>query len=229
MLAPCGAGGLLLGRTRCPSSCLAMRAFTTSGRDARSLRRSPGASHACLALLHNHFTVPGSANSPERFSSSSAERARRLIEAGGLRALDLEAFCKVREQLSDLPIRRASAIASTVLLVRAVLVGRIAVARAGRCSGNYEGNSASCVARGGARQRTTLRVIQRFGPKCSRISASCQACRRSRPCPRSPRPDREFGIAMDCPEFTSLCPRTGLPDFGEIRITLCARRIAASS
>jgi 7-cyano-7-deazaguanine reductase len=34
----------------------------------------------------------------------------------------------------------------------------------------------------------------------------------------SPRPDREFEIAIECPEFTSLCPKTGLPDFGEIRI-----------
>ena len=35
----------------------------------------------------------------------------------------------------------------------------------------------------------------------------------------SPRPDREFEIAISCPEFTSVCPKTGLPDFGEIRIT----------
>ena len=34
----------------------------------------------------------------------------------------------------------------------------------------------------------------------------------------SPRPDREFEIAIDCPEFTSMCPKTGLPDFGTIRI-----------
>ena len=39
----------------------------------------------------------------------------------------------------------------------------------------------------------------------------------------SPRPDREFEIAIDCPEFTSLCPKTGLPDFGEIRITYVPR------
>jgi 7-cyano-7-deazaguanine reductase len=35
----------------------------------------------------------------------------------------------------------------------------------------------------------------------------------------NPRPERDFEIAIDCPEFTSLCPKTGLPDFGEIRIT----------
>src|SRR3954464_15900930 len=34
----------------------------------------------------------------------------------------------------------------------------------------------------------------------------------------NPRPDRDFEIAINCPEFTSMCPKTGLPDFGEIRI-----------
>jgi 7-cyano-7-deazaguanine reductase len=35
----------------------------------------------------------------------------------------------------------------------------------------------------------------------------------------NPRPERDYEIAIDCPEFTSLCPKTGLPDFGAIRIT----------
>lgn len=35
----------------------------------------------------------------------------------------------------------------------------------------------------------------------------------------NPRPGREYQIAIRCPEFTSVCPKTGLPDFGEIRIT----------
>ena len=35
----------------------------------------------------------------------------------------------------------------------------------------------------------------------------------------NPRPERDYEIAIQCPEFTSLCPKTGLPDFGEIRIT----------
>jgi len=35
----------------------------------------------------------------------------------------------------------------------------------------------------------------------------------------NPRPEREFEISINCPEFTSVCPKTGLPDFGEIRIT----------
>jgi 7-cyano-7-deazaguanine reductase len=35
----------------------------------------------------------------------------------------------------------------------------------------------------------------------------------------NPRPERDYEIAISCPEFTSLCPKTGLPDFGEIRIS----------
>ena len=34
----------------------------------------------------------------------------------------------------------------------------------------------------------------------------------------NPRPERDFEIVISCPEFTSMCPKTGLPDFGEIRI-----------
>jgi 7-cyano-7-deazaguanine reductase len=34
----------------------------------------------------------------------------------------------------------------------------------------------------------------------------------------NPRPERDYDIAIDCPEFTSMCPKTGLPDFGTIRI-----------
>ncbi|MEQ1871433.1 MAG: preQ(1) synthase [Vicinamibacterales bacterium] len=35
----------------------------------------------------------------------------------------------------------------------------------------------------------------------------------------NPRPQRDFEILIECPEFTSVCPMTGLPDFGTIRIT----------
>ncbi|MGH2399306.1 MAG: preQ(1) synthase [bacterium] len=35
----------------------------------------------------------------------------------------------------------------------------------------------------------------------------------------NPRPGRNYEIDIRCPEFTSVCPKTGLPDFGEIRIT----------
>lgn len=34
----------------------------------------------------------------------------------------------------------------------------------------------------------------------------------------NPRPERDFEIEIRCPEFTSMCPKTGLPDFGEIVI-----------
>ena len=34
----------------------------------------------------------------------------------------------------------------------------------------------------------------------------------------NPRPEREFEIEIDCPEFTSMCPKTGLPDFGTIHV-----------
>lgn len=30
--------------------------------------------------------------------------------------------------------------------------------------------------------------------------------------------DRRYTIQIDCPEFTSVCPKTGLPDFGTIHI-----------
>jgi 7-cyano-7-deazaguanine reductase len=38
----------------------------------------------------------------------------------------------------------------------------------------------------------------------------------------NPRPERDYEIVIRCPEFTALCPKTGLPDFGEIRITYTA-------
>ena len=34
----------------------------------------------------------------------------------------------------------------------------------------------------------------------------------------NPRPGREYEIEIRCAEFTSVCPMTGLPDFGTIRI-----------
>jgi 7-cyano-7-deazaguanine reductase len=34
----------------------------------------------------------------------------------------------------------------------------------------------------------------------------------------NPRPGRDYEIEIRNPEFTSVCPKTGLPDFGEIRI-----------
>jgi 7-cyano-7-deazaguanine reductase len=34
----------------------------------------------------------------------------------------------------------------------------------------------------------------------------------------NPCPERDYEIAMECPEFTCVCPRTGQPDFATIRI-----------
>ena len=34
----------------------------------------------------------------------------------------------------------------------------------------------------------------------------------------NPAPHRDYEIAFDCPEFTCVCPMTGQPDFGTIRI-----------
>jgi 7-cyano-7-deazaguanine reductase len=34
----------------------------------------------------------------------------------------------------------------------------------------------------------------------------------------NPQPNRDYEIEIRHPEFTSVCPKTGLPDFGEIRI-----------
>ncbi len=35
----------------------------------------------------------------------------------------------------------------------------------------------------------------------------------------NPRPERDYRIEISAPEFTSVCPKTGLPDFGEIFIS----------
>jgi 7-cyano-7-deazaguanine reductase len=35
----------------------------------------------------------------------------------------------------------------------------------------------------------------------------------------NPRPERDYEINMECPEFTCVCPRTGQPDFATVRIT----------
>lgn len=34
----------------------------------------------------------------------------------------------------------------------------------------------------------------------------------------NPRPERNYRIVHTCPEFTSVCPKTGQPDFGTITI-----------
>ena len=36
-------------------------------------------------------------------------------------------------------------------------------------------------------------------------------------------PEREYIVTFDCPEFTTLCPKTGQPDFGHIYISYIPR------
>ena len=36
-----------------------------------------------------------------------------------------------------------------------------------------------------------------------------------------PSPPEDYTITIRCPEFTSVCPKTGQPDFGELTIKYC--------
>lgn len=35
----------------------------------------------------------------------------------------------------------------------------------------------------------------------------------------NPRPGRDYSVEIVCPEFTSVCPKTGQPDFGTLTFT----------
>ncbi len=41
----------------------------------------------------------------------------------------------------------------------------------------------------------------------------------------NPRPERDYQIDLECPEFTCLCPRTGQPDFATLHIHYVPDRI----
>lgn len=41
--------------------------------------------------------------------------------------------------------------------------------------------------------------------------------------------DREYVVTFDCPEFTTLCPKTGQPDFGHIYISYIPRQLMVES
>ena len=41
----------------------------------------------------------------------------------------------------------------------------------------------------------------------------------------NPNPKRSYWITIKCPEFTSVCPKTGQPDFGEITIEYCPAKL----
>jgi len=42
-------------------------------------------------------------------------------------------------------------------------------------------------------------------------------------------PNRDYLITFDCPEFTSICPITGQPDFGHITIEYIADQLCVES
>lgn len=70
--------------------------------------------------------------------------------------------------------------------------------------------------------RTTGRVNERTPPGTAPVQANAKIDVMSSAPPLetfpNPRPGRDFEIAIACPEFTSMCPKTGLPDFGTITI-----------
>ncbi len=41
----------------------------------------------------------------------------------------------------------------------------------------------------------------------------------------NPEPTRDYVVRHECPEFTSLCPVTGQPDFATISVTYCPDRL----
>ena len=41
----------------------------------------------------------------------------------------------------------------------------------------------------------------------------------------NPSPGRDYTITIRVPEFTSVCPKTGQPDFGEITIDYCPDKV----
>ena len=41
----------------------------------------------------------------------------------------------------------------------------------------------------------------------------------------NPKPERDYTIEIDCPEFTSVCPKTGQPDFGTITVRYVPDRL----
>ena len=45
----------------------------------------------------------------------------------------------------------------------------------------------------------------------------------------NPHPRRRFWVTFDCPEFTSVCPITGQPDFGRLSIRYVPRQLCVES
>jgi 7-cyano-7-deazaguanine reductase len=70
-----------------------------------------------------------------------------------------------------------------------------------------------------SRRRSSSPAGTASAPKSGRSQAAANDARPSIETFPNPRPGRDYEIAIHCPEFTSVCPKTGLPDFGEIRIS----------
>ena len=41
----------------------------------------------------------------------------------------------------------------------------------------------------------------------------------------NPKPERDYEIVIRCPEFTSVCPKTGNPDFGTVTVRYVPDRL----
>lgn len=41
----------------------------------------------------------------------------------------------------------------------------------------------------------------------------------------NPRPERDYEIRFECPEFTCVCPKTGQPDFATLRISYIPHKL----
>ena len=62
---------------------------------------------------------------------------------------------------------------------------------------------------------TASPATREIGPECYNFSTMPTTTLETFP---NPSPGRNYEIEIRCPEFTSVCPKTGLPDFGEIVI-----------
>ena len=79
------------------------------------------------------------------------------------------------------------------------------------------GKNVVMLARTRQRVNESASAIQQFRPEVLEFFAmSSEVAIETFP---NPRPERDFEIVISCPEFTSVCPKTGQPDFGEIRIS----------
>ena len=84
----------------------------------------------------------------------------------------------------------------------------------------------------------TVSNPQKHGPKSARprlatlpvLAAILPAAMSTRPSKTletfpNPKPEREYQIRFDCPEFTCLCPKTGQPDFATIVVEYVPDRL----